>query len=314
MSIAILKTGALATVQDAGRYDGAQWGVPRSGVMDIPAWLIGNLLVGNEPDQAVIEITLGGFKAQFETDCLIAVTGAIAPVTLDKQDIGQWRTVSVKAGQTLRVGFAETGARMFLCVSGGIEVPLVLGARATDLAGGFGGFQGRALKAGDALPLGEPQGPAPHASVRPPPRGDFLRILPGTEWSAFTIAAHQTLLSEAWVVTPDANRMGARLAGLSLPLAQPLEMTSHAVHPGVVQVPPSGQPILLMADAQTTGGYPKIAQVIRADLWRIGQYRPGEAIRFIEVTLGEALDTLSAQRRWLAQLETQLKWRASRST
>ncbi|GGP27030.1 biotin-dependent carboxyltransferase family protein [Silvimonas amylolytica] len=314
MSISILKTGALATVQDAGRYDGAQWGVPRSGVMDIPAWLIGNLLVGNQPDLAAIEITLGGFSAQFETDCVIAITGAIAPVTLDKKTIGQWRTVTVRAGQILRVGFAETGARMFLCVSGGMDVALVIGARSTDLAGGFGGFEGRALKAGDSVSIGQPGGLAPDAWVRPPARGDILRILPGTEWSAFTIAAHQTLLSEAWVVTPDANRMGARLAGLELPLSQPLEMTSHAVHPGVVQVPPSGQPILLMADAQTTGGYPKIAQVIRADLWRIGQFRPGETIRFVEVTLAEALDALSTQRHWLAQLETQLKWRASRST
>ncbi len=309
MSLSILKTGALATVQDAGRYDGAQWGVPRSGVMDVPAWLIGNLLVGNQPDMAAIEITLGGFSARFGADCVIAVTGAIAPVTLDKQDIGQWRSIAVRAGQTLRIGFAESGARLFLCVSGGVDVPLVIGARSTDLAGGFGGFGGRPLKAGDEVETGQPAAAAPDAWVRAPERGDVLRVLPGTEWSAFTIAAHQTLFSEAWVVTPDANRMGARLAGLELPLAQPLEMTSHAVHPGVVQVPPSGQPILLLADAQTTGGYPKIAQVIRADLWRMGQFRPGESIRFVEVTLAEALDALAAQRHWLAQLEVQLKWR-----
>ncbi|MBB5191003.1 biotin-dependent carboxylase-like uncharacterized protein [Silvimonas terrae] len=309
MSLSILKTGALATVQDAGRYDGAQWGVPRSGVMDIPAWLIGNLLVGNQPDVAAIEITLGGFSARFDVDCVIAVTGAIAPVTLDKQTMGQWRSIRVRAGQTLRIGFAESGARLFLCVSGGVDVPMVIGARSTDLAGGFGGFAGRGLKAGDEVALGQAAGPAPDGWVRAPERGDVLRILPSTEWSAFTMAAHQTFLSEAWVVTPDANRMGARLAGLELPLAQPLEMTSHAVHPGVVQVPPSGQPILLLADAQTTGGYPKIAQVIRADLWRMGQFRPGETIRFVEVTLAEALDALSEQRHWLARLEMQLKWR-----
>ncbi|MDR3427117.1 biotin-dependent carboxyltransferase family protein [Silvimonas sp.] len=309
MSISILKTGPLATIQDLGRYDGAQWGVPLAGVMDIPASLIGNLLVGNSPELATLEITLGGFSARFECDTVIALTGAVAPATLDKQPIGCWRNVPVRAGQKLKIDFAPAGARIYLSVSGGVDVPMVLGARATDLAGHFGGLNGRALKAGDVVPLGQLTGPAPDAQVRAPERGDVLRVLPATEWSAFSPAAQQALLTEPWRVTPDANRMGANLAGPVLELGQPLDLSSHAVQPGVLQVPPSGHPILLLPDAQTTGGYPKIAQVIRADLWRTGQFRPGDTMRFVEVTLEQALAALAEQRRWLAQLENQLKWR-----
>ena len=276
--------------------------------MDIPACLIGNLLVGNAPELAALEITLGGLHVKFAADAVIALTGAILPATLDRQPIACWRSVRVRAGQTLALAWAVTGSRTYLCVSGGVDVPLVLNARATDLASHFGGHKGRALQVGDELPLGEHSGHAPAAAVRAPERGEVLRILPGTEWAAFSAATQKALVSEPWRVTPDANRMGAWLAGPGIAPEPPLDLPSHAVQRGVIQVPPSGQPVLLLPDAQTTGGYPKIAQVIRADIWRTGQLRPGDTVRFVEVTLPQALDALREQRRWLIQLENQLKW------
>ncbi|GAB7129256.1 biotin-dependent carboxyltransferase family protein [Silvimonas sp. JCM 19000] len=309
MSLRIVKTGPQCSVQDLGRFGTSQWGVPVGGVMDIPALLVGNLLVGNAPELAAIEITLGGLQVRFMRDAVIAITGARVAATLDKQPVQCWRSVPVRQGQTLALAWAEHGARSYLCVSGGIDVPVVLNARATDLSSGFGGFEGRALKVGDVVPLGAWEGHAPQASVRAPERGEVLRILPGTEWNAFSPAAQKALVSEPWRVTQDANRMGAWLAGPDLSLDPPLDLPSHSVQRGVIQVPPSGQPVLLLPDAQTTGGYPKIAQVIRADIWRMGQFRPGDSIRFVEVTLPQALAALQAQRQWLVQIENQLKWR-----
>ena len=178
--------------------------------------------------------------------------------------------------------------RAYLCVDGGIDVPLVLGARATDLKAGYGGHHGRALQAGDRLPQGTPGRPLPRLGVQQRPWQPLLRAIPGTEYHEFDAASRQAFWQQPWTVSPHSNRMGYRLQGAALQRNHGAELLSHAVLPGVVQVPPSGQPIVLLADAQTTGGYPRIASVIDADLWLLAQARPGSRLQFVECDLATA--------------------------
>ncbi|SMC24429.1 biotin-dependent carboxylase uncharacterized domain-containing protein [Andreprevotia lacus DSM 23236] len=307
MTVTILKPGPLSSVQDAGRPGHGGIGLPAGGACDALALQLGNLLVGNDQGAAGIEISLGGLQLRFDRACSFALTGALADATLDGVPVGCWRRLHAQAGQVLAVGYAVLGARLLLCVAGGIEVPVVMGSRATALQSAIGGWQGRALAAGDVLPLGEARMlPVSEPAIRPPGRGDTLRVLPGPEWPLLERSAQHQLLHAPWRLTPDSNRMGAKLAGP--PLTHGLgALPSHAVQPGVVQLPQAGQPILLLADAQVTGGYAKPLVVIQADLWRAAQFRPGESLHFAEVSAKDALAALQAQRDWLARLRRVLK-------
>ncbi|HSC81184.1 MAG TPA: biotin-dependent carboxyltransferase family protein [Chitinolyticbacter sp.] len=309
MSLVILKPGPQTTVEDLGRPGYRALGVPTGGACDAPALQVGNLLVGNDEGAAALEVTLGGLQVRFVRDCIVALTGAAMPASLDGVSVVGWRSIAATAGSVLRLGFASAGARAYLCVAGGIDVPPVLGSRATGLLAGLGGHRGRALQAGDVLALGEPRHRvSAGAAVRAPQRGEVLRVLPGPEWPQLARTQQKALLGAVWTLSPDSNRMGARLAGPTLTLDGSGELASHAVLPGVVQLPPSGLPIILLADAQTTGGYARPLVVIAADLWRAAQFSPGERVRFAEVSGQGALAALLAQRDWINRITRSLAW------
>ncbi|WP_255990142.1 biotin-dependent carboxyltransferase family protein [Chitinolyticbacter albus] len=309
MSLTVLKPGPQTTVEDLGRPGYRALGVPAGGACDTPALRIGNRLVGNPEGAAALEVTLGGLQLGFEQDCVFALTGAMVAAQLDGIPVPGWQSVRASAGSVLCLGYANAGARIYLCVAGGIDVPPVLGSRATALLAGLGGYAGRALRAGDVLRVGKPDQPArAGAAVRAPQRGEVLRVLPGPEWPQLARTQQKALLGAVWTLSPDSNRMGARLAGPTLALDGSGELASHAVLPGVVQLPPSGQPIILLADAQTTGGYAKPLVVIAADLWRAAQFSPGERVRFAEVSGQGALAALLAQRDWINRITRSLAW------
>ncbi|SMF35642.1 5-oxoprolinase subunit C family protein [Pseudogulbenkiania subflava] len=292
----ILRPGVQTTVQDLGRHGLRHLGIGQSGALDAPALRIANRLVGNPEGAAALEITLGPVRLRFLRDGWLALSGADFDATLDGQPVWcGWRQ-AVRAGQELHLAGSRRGMRAYLAVDGGIAVPEVLGGRATDLAAGFGGFAGRALQAGDRLPLGEPLALEGKAGSRPPAWTPEIRALPGPEYAEFSAAAQHALWSRPWHVTAQSNRMGYRLAGPTLDRTARHELLSHGVLPGVVQVPPGGQPIVLLADAQTTGGYPRIATVIEADLWKLAQARPGAELHFVPTTLAEARHALQQQR------------------
>ena len=343
--IVVVKPGLLASVQDLGRHGHRQSGICPGGALDAMAMALANRLVGNAEDAAGLELTMGGCTLRFETETRIALTGGDFAARLDGELLFPNWSVPVAAGQTLTLaGKAanDRSLRTWLAVSGGIDVPLVLGSRSTDLKAGFGGLQGRALKKGDRLPLGttaldaaqlarrafglrgpewdiEGSGNRKHSdslfgsSSEADDFGDAipLRVMPGPEFHQFTPESQADWYSEPWFITPQSNRMGSRLEavdkGVSLQRTQKVDMLSSGVIPGTVQVPPSGQPIILMGDAQTTGGYPRIGVVIRADLWKLAQAPLGGRLRMVRVDTTAALAAWTAQQRYLAQVMQGLK-------
>ncbi len=273
-----------------------------------------------------MELTLGQVQLRFASDRVVAWTGGEFQVRVGLDGIPAGHAFVVRAGEVLEVSAPEKGARAWLALAGGIDVPLVLGSRSTDLRSGFGGLEGRVLRDGDELSLGAPSetaaeifrniGLARCTSWRAPwdwactaPRHPFLRIVRGPDWSRFeksTLEAHQI-----FTVTAQSDRMGLRLEGEPLALATKTELVSSGVAPGTLQVPPNGQPILLLGDCQTIGGYPKIAHVITVDLPAAAQLRPGEEVRFAEISLAEAQSLLVERTRDLQRfsigLELQLR-------
>ena len=299
----ILRAGLAATIQDAGRYGWRQYGISPGGVLDHPAMFTANVLVGNAPDSAVLEMVLGQFKAEFTRDGWFALTGAGCHAELDGQPVWTGWRMPVKRGQVLSLAMPQRGMRSYLAVQGGFDIPAVLGSASTDLKAKFGGFQGRALQDGDQVPLGKPTRQFDRkVGVRQLLWGNRIRALPGPEYHEFSPEAQQAFWRTAWKLSPQSNRMGYRLEGRELKRERPRELLSHGVMPGVIQVPPNGQPIVLMADAQTTGGYPRIASVIEADLYHLAQIRLGEPIHFIHCTLPEAMLARQHQQRALDQM------------
>ena len=309
--IEIIAAGPLLTVQDAGRPDARRYGVPPGGAMDTFALVAANRLVGNLPGAAVLEATAGGVVLHFSRATLVALTGANLGATLDGRPLAAWTAVRAAAGARLHLpGRRERwGARAYLAVAGGIAVPPILGSRSTSLSGGFGGLDGRCLRAGDLLPLGTPTYAATlafgqhwPAQGRPPYQPcPILRLIPGPHLAWFAPERIAALAATTLRVGTTSNRMGYRLDGLALPYRRPCSLPSLGVIPGVIQVPPDGAPILLMADAQTTGGYPVVGVVIGADLPLAAQLLPGDELRFTFTTLDEALAARHAQAEALAQ-------------
>lgn len=318
--IAVQKPGVLASVQDLGRHGQRQLGICPGGALDVLALRLANRLAGNADGAAGLELTMGGCELRFETDTRIALVGGDFGARLDGTPLWPCWSVPVAAGQTLRLaganaaGAKKAGLRSWLAVAGGIDVPPVLGSRSTDLKAGFGGHEGRALRKGDRLALGASTLDAAQRARRPfglrapdwgPEEGDAaiaLRVMPGPEFEQYTLAARDLLWSERWRITPQSNRMGSRLAGAELKRKRSGDMLSSAVIPGTIQVPPSGQPIILMGDAQTTGGYPRIGVVIRADLWKLAQAPLNGKLRLVRVDMTQALAAWAAQQRYLAQV------------
>jgi antagonist of KipI len=249
--------------------------------------------VGNWEGAAALEMTLAGGSFEFQSDTGVALTGADCDAS-----IPMWRAVEVTAGDQIRCGQMRTGARCYLCVAGGIDVPLVLGSTSTHLLTALGGLEGRALKRGDVLAIGETRGAVLRGTFGRPAPPPAIRVTKGPQADWFDTAQ---FLDGAWQVRQDSDRMGLRLSGPALkPHAG--QMLTEGVSLGAVQVPPDGQPIILFVDHQTTGGYPKIANAISADFGVLGQLRPGDRVRFELVTMEVAHELLRAQEEWLHSL------------
>ncbi len=295
--IELLSTGLPNSVQDRGRFGYLDAGVSLCGAMDRPALEAANALAGNKADEAGIEVALFPFRLRFHAAARFAVTGALGNATLDGLPLPPWWTITAREGQELRLERPKRGARNVIAFAGGIDVLAVLGSRSTDAKGGFGGMDGRGLKRGDRLPLAQPDraGFGGEFGVTPPwldTDWTTLRVLPAAEFDAFTLASRDAFFNESWTVSAEANRQGCRLEGPVLTREQPRELFSHGIVPGTVQVPPAGQVIIQLADANTCGGYPKLATVIEADLWKLAQAGPGTGFRFAETTRPEAISAL----------------------
>jgi len=311
MSVLVLKPGPLSSLQDLGRHGFQRFGVIVSGAMDEWAHRVANLLVGNTGDDATLEVTLMGPSLQFEQTALVAITGADLSPRIGDAALPLGRPILVRAGSQLDFGRRSHGCRAYLAVHGGFAVEPVMGSRSTYLRAGFGGFEGRALRKGDRLPIGagdardvfpslaheleagggafaafrDGEGPVP---PHPCPASERIRFVAGQQWEAFTEEAHERFVRDAFRVSANSDRMGYRLEGTGLPLRAPLEMISEGVAFGTVQVPPDGNPIVLMADRQTAGGYPKIAAIASVDLPLVAQAVPQQEVRFERIGLEEA--------------------------
>ena len=306
--ITLLKAGLLATVQDLGRPGFRDSGMPVAGAMDRQAMAAANLLVGNDPGAATVELTLLGGTWRFEEEVLAAVAGADMSATLDGAPVGPWSSFVARAGSQLAFKSARSGVRAYLAVRGGIDVPVVLGSRSTYARAGVGGFQGRVLATGDRLPVGAALGSAPAPLVLAPREippsggGATLRVLLGPQDDRFTAEGIATFLSGGYRVTPQNDRMGYRLEGPPIAMRGPADIITDPLVPGAIQVPGGGQPIVMAADAQTTGGYIKIAAVIGPDLRLLGQARSPDLIRFTRITQAEAVRAVKGERDGLARL------------
>lgn len=302
--LTIIRAGIFTTVQDLGRNGYRHLGVSQTGALDAPALRIANLLVGNDEDAAGLEITLGQFSTEFNRAGWIALTGAGCHAELDGKVLWTGWRYKVNPGQILTLKTPTRGMRSYLAVSGGIDVPEVRGSRSTDLKTAFGGLEGRPLRDGDKLAVGKKgQEPKQSTGIKQPLFGNRIRALPGPEYQEFSEEARDAFWRTSWQLSPQSNRMGYRLHGHALKRNTDREMLSHGLIPGVVQVPHGGQPIVLMADAQTTGGYPRIACVIEADLYNLAQIRLGEPVHFVKCSLEEAQQALHEQQRFIEQIK-----------
>lgn len=292
----VISPGLFTSIQDLGRPGYRRYGVPLSGAMDRVACQIANHLVGNAPTEACLEVMPG---AMFEAaaPCVIAITGADLGATLNGRPLPLWISVHLRSGARLAFESRRSGARAYLALAGGIEAPVVLGSRSTYVPARIG----QPLQADDRV---RPRRPADLARVAgriwptPPDYAPVIRLLPGPHAALFEMA---NLVARAWRVGTSSNRIGLRLEGAPVRVRAAHEIASLAVLPGAIQIPPDGQPIVLMADAQPTGGYPIAAVVIQADLHRAAQLLPGDEVRFISTSPEEAIAALHALRRLMTQ-------------
>lgn len=310
MSVQVLAAGLLSSVQDNGRNGFRHLGVGSAGALDAFSHAVANLLVGNPTHAPALEITLTGPRLRFKHTTRIAVCGADIDAHCDAHQLPGWRAIGLPAGSELQLGGCRRGARAYLAVAGGFVLPTLLGSTSTDLRGGFGGSGGRALVAGDVLPVQPIDLGGDLDAIRiapwwidPTPNLDFtapatIHLLPGHD---ATIPG-DALFAPTWCVAAASDRQGLRLQGDILQPADARERISEPVAPGTVQLPPDGSPIVLLADAQTHGGYPRIGHAIAADRPRLAQLRPGEGLRFVTCTPLQARRRYCAQRQRLARI------------
>ncbi|MPM36997.1 KipI antagonist [bioreactor metagenome] len=302
MSITVLHPGMLTTIQDQGRTGYQQFGVPVSGAVDPRSAAVANILAGNEEGEAVLECTVMGPQLRFDEPAVIAISGADLGPTLDGVPMDNYRAVRVGAGQVLRFTGPRCGCRAFIAVAGGLDVAEVMGSRSTYMKAKIGGFKGRKLEKEDVLNLRAP-GAEPKAlegrSIAPEfrARAEYtLRVVLGPQDDAFTAAGIETFLTGVYAVTAEFDRMGCRMEGPEIAHETSGDIISDGIAFGAIQVPSSGQPIVMLADRQTTGGYTKIANVISADFRVLGQLKSGDKVRFEKISLSAAQEALLAQR------------------
>ncbi len=326
MSITVNRSGLLTSIQDLGRYGFQKYGVIVSGAMDMNSLRIANLLVGNEEGEGALEITLMGPSLSVEEDTLMAITGADMAPEIDGERVPLWRPVYVKKGSVIDFKACRSGCRAYMAFTGGFTVKEVMNSKSTYLRGEMGGHEGRALKAGDTLrfnpmskkaarlmqQLKSSGSPGSFTAASwyvnseafvPMKKNPIIRVMRGGEFDRFAESSQTRLFEQEFHITPKSDRMGYRIEGPTLQLEEPFELLSEAVANGTIQVPNDGNPIILLADRQTTGGYPKIAQVVTVDLPVMAQLKPGEKVRFKEVTLEEAERLYLEQEQQMEQLK-----------
>lgn len=303
--IEIVESSPLVTVQDLGRHGHFAQGVAAAGAMDRLALMAGNALLGNPEGAAGIEIPRSPLSVRFHTHCVFALTGASCAARLDEEELMAWSVRSARPGQLLTCTPGTRQVYSYLTVMGGIDVPRVLGSRSTQHRGSFGGFAGRALRAGDLLPLLPQRSVSLCDFAASPPPFDLqspIRVVPAAEYDWLTPASKAAFWNRPWTVGVQSNRAGYRLSGEKLTFAGGQEMRSHGIVSGVIQLPPSGQPVVQLADAATMGGYPKIGTVIPADLGRLAQHRPNQSLRFVATSYEEARETLGEHQDFCAEI------------
>ncbi len=304
MSLRVLQPGIQTTVQDLGRLATQHLGIPVGGAMDVQAHRVANLLVGNPLDAAALECAFGGLALEFIAPAVVALAGRDIRATLDGTPLPAWHACRIDAGRVLTL---HAGCRTTIAIAGGIDVPMVLGSRSTSLRAAFGGWHGRALRKEDLLPVGTPGALAARMlhwltavdrhcgdwTVGPPQHPPYseaatARIIPGPELARLTDASRAALFGDTFRITAESDRMGYRIAGPSLSLTSHADMVSSGVTAGTIQLPPGGAPIVLLADRQTTGGYPRLGDVIAVDLPLLAQLLPGDRVSFAAVSLDQA--------------------------
>ena len=286
----VIKPGIFTTVQDAGRVGFQQYGVIVSGAMDRVAFRIGNALL-KQHNKCALEMTLTGCVCQFTKSTTIALTGGFMHATLNHKPIHMYQPIPVKAGDLLNCGAIQNGIRSYLCIAGGFLIEEVLNSRSTYIRAELGGFNGRRLQAGDCLSYEETSSNYGTSQYNASAfyTNDPIRILKGTEWNQFSHPEQESFLKQSYSILVESDRMGYRLQSQHpVSIDTSFQILSEAVTFGTVQLPPSGEPIVLMADCQTTGGYPKIAQIITADLHRFAQLAPNQTVQFELVTIEQA--------------------------
>ena len=286
MAIEIINPGMLTTVQDLGRHGYMDQGIPVSGAVDPLAMRVANILAGNAEKEAVLEMTMLGATMRFTENAVIAVTGADMQLTINGQSCAMNQAWSLQAGSVVRLGYAVTGCRRYLAVRGGLDIETVMGSRSTYVPYRIGGFQGRALSAGDRIGIADrEEGPPVLKDWRPQYNTERIRLVKGPQTEAF---AGEELLQNEYVVGTDSNRMACRLQGPAVSLKGSADIVSDGITIGSVQVTNEGQPIVMLADHQTTGGYAKIGTVISVDIPVLAQKKPGEKVRFEWISVGKA--------------------------
>ena len=317
MSLYFEASGFLTSIQDGGRYGYQDIGVSPSGPMDKRAFQTANILAGNSKDESAFEFTYMGPVILFESDNVIAITGADMSPTLDSVEIPMYQAVSVRRGQKLRFGMLKNGLRSYLAVSGGLDVPEVMGSRSTLIRNHIGGYNGRAIQKDDRILLRSPVAEIGKMNKRrlPPGNTDYesieLRVIRGPQDDRFTDAGIKTFFNGEYSVTNEADRMGCRLDGAVIEHKSDANIISDGIAEGSVQVPGNGLPIVMLADRQSTGGYTKIATVITVDLPKMAQVKPGNKIRFIEIDIKTAQKLYVKEQKKIRKLES--KWKNRKS-
>ncbi len=306
MTIRVAKPGFFTTVQDLGRYGYAHLGVSPGGAADPLSFRIANLLTGNEENAPALEMTLFGATLEFDERAIVAITGASCDCRIGSDPAPANAAFEVAAGAILQCGGMTTGARSYLAIQGGIDVRLIMGSASTFVAARFGGFQGRGLQSGDILNVKKRDGLSAR-SARMSMLDDLyghgpLRVTRGPQQDWFGREAVDALYSGPYIVGEQSDRSGLRLKGEAIHIHEQIELLTDGIPLGAIQVPRDGQPIILFVDQQTTGGYPKIANVISADVHRVGQLRPRDEVRFEEVSIANAIRLLREQEQRLREL------------
>lgn len=295
-SFEILDAGLLTTVQDLGRHGYQRYGVSQSGVMDVFSARIANELVGNLKEDALLEMTLKGTSIKFLQEMVIAITGAECEAYINDKKIELWRSYKVFCGDKLKIGFLKNGLRAYLSFSGGIDVPLIMGSRSTNLKANIGGFEGRKLKVGDEIKVFSKKNPI-LKKLKPEiiPKYEKeveIGVILGQQEHCFSEKGKETFFTSEYTVKSESDRMGIRVSGEKIEHIDGADIISDGITFGAIQIPGNGQPIIMMADRQTIGGYTKIGNVISVDLSKLSQAIPGDILRFKKIELEDAVSKI----------------------